>query len=374
MDNLNQSGAHAPSEEQEEGRFQVNPEMIILAREIRGITQAELARRLGASQGKISKMEDGLLGVSSSDLQALAATLNLPTPFFSRTDIPRNVFNGFYYRKRVTLPQKFLTQFNAKVCLRLARIERLLRKVEIDRLPLPSCDPDEYRGGPAEVAGRIRQFLHIPPGPIRNLTDRLENIGVFVVEEDFGTTKLDGVSAFTRNLTPVIFLNTAYPRSRRIFTAVHELAHCVMHRSPRPRAEDESNEFTAEFLLPTREIVLDFKTCGEINLDNLGRLKLKWHVSIGALLKRALMLDFVTQGRFTYLRSLMSKQGYQRDEPHESMMGARRPQLETELLEVHLNELGYSPGQLKEILDMNPEDSEFEETYYPAGLPFSVVR
>jgi transcriptional regulator with XRE-family HTH domain len=105
MDNLNQSGAHVPSEEREESRLQVNPEMIILAREIRGITQAELATRLGASQGKISKMEDGLLGVSSSDLRALAITLNLPVPFFSRTDIPRNVFNGFYYRKRVTLPQ-----------------------------------------------------------------------------------------------------------------------------------------------------------------------------------------------------------------------------------------------------------------------------
>ena len=47
----------------------VNPEMIILGRELRGLTQADLARQLKATQGKISKLEDGFLGVSTEDLE-----------------------------------------------------------------------------------------------------------------------------------------------------------------------------------------------------------------------------------------------------------------------------------------------------------------
>ena len=136
------AGAHGTPE-----KLRVNPEMLILGREYRGLPQAELARQLGISQGKVSKMEDGLLSVSERDLLAVAAALHLPMRFFLREDVKRSVFNAFY-RKRASLPQKFLTQFNARVCIKQAQIERLLRKTEMDTLPMPQLDPDESPGGP----------------------------------------------------------------------------------------------------------------------------------------------------------------------------------------------------------------------------------
>ena len=41
----------------------VNPEMIGLGRESRGLTQGQLAKLLGVSQGKISRFEAGMLAV-----------------------------------------------------------------------------------------------------------------------------------------------------------------------------------------------------------------------------------------------------------------------------------------------------------------------
>ena len=346
--------------------------MVILAREIRGLTQSELAGKLGASQGKISKLEDGLLRLTDSDITALSRILKFATSFFFSDDVSRASFTWFY-RKRASIPQKVLVQFNARVCWRLAQIERLRRKTELNTRSLPYCDPDDYKGGAAQIADQIRQFLGVPPGPVKNLVGLLEGVGVFIIEDDFGTTKLDGVSAFTRSGTPAIFLNSAFPRSRRVFTAVHELGHLIMHRLPRPDAEKETNEFTAEFLLPTDQIRPDFRSCEKITLDTLARLKLKWRVSIGALLKRALMLGFVDQGRFTYLRIQMNQQGYRLDEPHEALFGTHPPTLERELVDIHLKELGYSVEELCNLLDFN-DVQEFEEQYGEKHPFLQVVK
>ena len=350
----------------------VNPDTVILARELRGLTQFELAEGLGISQAKVSKLEDGLSRVTDIELAALTRVVRLPISFFFRHDVPKSSFTWFY-RKRASVPQKLLVQFNARVCWRLAQIERLRRKTEMDIRTLSFCDPEEYSEGPAEIAAQVRQVLGVPPGPIKNLIDVLEDAGIFIVEEDFGSTKLDGVNAFTQGGAPVIFLNSALPRSRRVFTAVHELGHLIMHRLPRPSAENETNEFTAEFLLPKDQIQPDFHSCGKISLDTLARLKLKWRVSIGALLKRALMLGFIDQKRFVYLRVQIAQEGYRLDEPHEALFGLHGPSLEKELIEIHLRELGYTREDLCELLDFF-DPAEFDEQYADEHPFLQVVR
>ena len=247
------SGPDAPATRGTAEKQTVNPEMLILGRDLRGLTQAELARQMEVTQGKVSKMEDGLLNVSDRDLGAYVAKLRLPRAFFFRRDVKRCVCN-FLYRKRASVPQKLLTQLNARVCFKQAQIERLLRKTEMDKSPLPQIDPDEIPGGPKRIAQQIRQLLRLPPGPVKNLIRHIEDAGIVVLFINFGTTKLEGVSTFTNNGTPVIFVNAAFPPSRRVATVVHELAHMVMHRIPTEDAEEQAWQFTAEFLMPETDI------------------------------------------------------------------------------------------------------------------------
>jgi len=54
-----------------------NSEMLILAREARGLSQEELAEQMGVKQGTLSKIENGLLDVTEY-LQKICDTLNFP--------------------------------------------------------------------------------------------------------------------------------------------------------------------------------------------------------------------------------------------------------------------------------------------------------
>jgi len=65
---------------------QINPEMIMLAREARRVTQRELAERLGIAQGTLSRIENRLAIAPDSRLPGLASTLQFQPEFFLRTD------------------------------------------------------------------------------------------------------------------------------------------------------------------------------------------------------------------------------------------------------------------------------------------------
>ena len=60
----------------------VNYNMVTLARESRGLTQSELAGELGVTQGKVSKIEQGLLSISDQMLSEISSCLKYPQNFF----------------------------------------------------------------------------------------------------------------------------------------------------------------------------------------------------------------------------------------------------------------------------------------------------
>jgi transcriptional regulator with XRE-family HTH domain len=55
-----------------------NPHMLVLARDARGITQADLAARLSAGQGTVSKYETGLSEAPTAFVDDVAELLRFP--------------------------------------------------------------------------------------------------------------------------------------------------------------------------------------------------------------------------------------------------------------------------------------------------------
>lgn len=80
----------------------INPEMIVLARESRGLTQKELAENIDITQGALSKIEKGLQTPLMENLEKIAFKLNYPLSFFEQSN---KVFSFFplIASKRVTL-------------------------------------------------------------------------------------------------------------------------------------------------------------------------------------------------------------------------------------------------------------------------------
>ena len=77
----------------------VNPDMIVVARESRELTQGALAGKLSITQATLSKYETGMLTVSDDHLSALARVLDYPDEFFSQEDQVRWVGSGCMYNR-----------------------------------------------------------------------------------------------------------------------------------------------------------------------------------------------------------------------------------------------------------------------------------
>src|SRR5262245_57039863 len=131
----------------------VNPNMIILARESRSMTQSQLAQELGFRQGKVSKYESGLLQPSKEALDEWCRVLDYPQHFFFESG---NIYplGIHFYRKAKSIPQKALGAINAWINIDRMRIHKLLNSVEMAPNKLFTAEVDSYEYGSPEAVAR----------------------------------------------------------------------------------------------------------------------------------------------------------------------------------------------------------------------------
>lgn len=148
-------------------------------------------------------------------------------------------------------------------------------------------------------------------------------------------------------------MNANVPKDRYRLSLAHELGHMVMHTYPNPDIEEQAFQFAAEFLLPERDVKMDFY---QVDLQRLANLKRYWKVSMASLLTRAKELEMITPNRARYLWTQMSKAGYRKREPVELDVTGEVPRLFYEVIEAHQTELGYSVEDLRTLLPLNDDE------------------
>jgi len=347
-----------------------NPDMLIIARESRGITQSELASVLNISQGKISKVENGLLSASEEMVKSFSVALDYPEDFFFFPDQVYGVGVGLvFHRKRQSLTNKFINKLHADMNIRRIHIERLLRSVTIQHdLMIRSMDIDEYKSV-EDIARSVRAAWHIPRGPVKNVTQTIENAGGIIFRWDFGTNLLDAISQWIPGLPPMFFVNSRFPADRIRFSLAHELGHIIMHRVPTPEMEEQADHFAAEFLMPAEDIG---PYLNNVSLPKIASLKPFWKVSMGALLVRAKSLSKVNDKQYSYYWMQMGKAGYRTKEPPELDIPIEEPTFLKELFDVHRNELGYSVSDIRSMFRIS--DGQFRMMYSDQKTPLSIVE
>ncbi len=334
-----------------------NPEMLLLARESRGLTQGELATALGVTQSAVSKCEKLDGKASESYLQQVAELLDFPKSFFFQQEYRYSPIS-FMHRKKQALPQKVKNKIESIANLQRLHIKKLLDSVELPQYPLPDFDLDDY-AGPEGVALAVRSILKIPRGPIPNLVNVIEKLGIILVPCFFQTDKLDGFTIVSQE-NPIIFFNSEMPWCRIRFSLAHELGHIVLNHVQRPEIEEEANRFASAFLMPEDDISNAFSH-ERIDLHLLAQLKPRWRVSMQALLMRAKQLGFLTPNQNSYLWMLLSNAGYKKREPAHLDLAPEVPILLKRMIELHLDGLQYSEEELCEAL--NVTKGFFHELY-----------
>jgi len=297
----------------------INPAMFQLARESRGLTQKELSELSGISQGFISKFEKGPISVSDSQLYKLSTILDYPESFFFQEGNVHGLgISSIYHRKRKNVPLQALKLIQAEINKYNLTLPKLINGVEL-KAPKNFCvfDIDDHNGDATSIADMVRGYWRIPLGPIDNMVNVIEQAGGIVIMCDFKGANFDAESVWFDNIhtPPFFFVNKDIPTDRLRFTLAHELGHIIMHHNiPNPNMETQANIFASEFLMPKDEILEDFIP---FSLKRLIPLKLKWKVSIAALLKRAFDIGVIIPSQYKNNFSRLSMLGYRKKEPLE---------------------------------------------------------
>jgi Zn-dependent peptidase ImmA (M78 family)/transcriptional regulator with XRE-family HTH domain len=303
---------------------------IRLARELQGLTQVALAKRVGIKQGVLSHFESGRSQPSEDVLQAIALQTGFLPAFFH--EVPDHGFpiGSLAYRAHsaTTTTQRAVAHRYGETILRMVRRLSHDRTLVPVRLPRLSEDPES-------AAQITRSRLGLAPDvPIPNLVLSLERMGMIVLSMPQAVEKLWGYSTWTghNRQRPVIVLSNMTDGGRQRLTAAHETGHLVLDEDifgSVTEIEDRAFRFAAELLMPERAMrqVLTVP----VTLSGLAALKPVWKVSIQALIHRGTDLEIISSRQSRYLSEQVGKRGWKVQEPIE--LPVERPRLLRQLAE-----------------------------------------
>ena len=322
-------------------------EAVRTARIAAGSTQEHLSEQAGITQAALSRYENGLRQPDEQALEQMAGVLGVTGRLLRRAGaIGGSAAVNAHMRRRATAPAKAWRRVEAQLNILRVQMNQLLEEIDFDPPnTAPSLDPMDYP--PADAAALTRAKWRMTMGPVRSITGWMEAAGCLVLEWDFGTPRIDGMSQWVDD-HPVLAVNSRMPTDRKRLTLAHELGHIVMHSEPvhlDKALEQEATDFAAEFLMPAAAIEPELHN---LTLGRLGDLKRKWMVSMAALIERAHELEMITPAKRTSLYKMLSAKGWRKREPLGEQMPPEQPRIPSLIVE-RLRRLGYTTGQIAEL-------------------------
>lgn len=297
------------------------------ARELRRLTQFQLAERLEVTQSFISQIESGQSNPSPEVISKLVFEVGFPPSFFEQPTNDDFPFGSLLFRAHTSMTdgeQREIYRW-AQVVYEMYRTITSVRPVKELPLHVPRAQQPAFSA--AEIA---RSELGLAPDtPISNLINSVEKAGVLVIALP---TQFKGRDAFSLWATqrndlrrPVIVVSEQSPDRLRMSVA-HELGHLVMHNPltvGMGDVEKQAKTFAASFLLPEAAMRQDL--AGPLTLDTFLNLKVKWGVSMQALIVRSKELEIITARKYHYLFSKLAARGWRLNEPLSNAVPIERP-------------------------------------------------
>ena len=333
----------------------VNPRMVTLARESKGLTLSELGKLLKFTPQAAWKLEQNYHNMNADMLESLSKVLHYPQSFFLQEGESQPL--PFSYRTNGTIPTWVLSQIDAHVNIYRLNLEKLLRTVNSQDPEIPELDVLKL-GTPQECAKKLRKLWNIEKGPIENMSEILEKNKIFLLSFPFDTEKIDAKCTVAGGKYPLIVTNNKLLGDRQRFTLAYHLGYIVMHWKTSPEFNrdfsHEANLFASEFLMPEEDIKSDLES---LSFEKLGVLKKKWKTSMTSLLHRADDLGLITpnQKRYIFTQFDKKKEPLELDIPKESY------KLVKDLITKYKTKQQLSLKQLAGFFDLEQED--FLERY-----------
>lgn len=266
------------------------------ARELAGMTQAELAAVSDLGRTVITKIEAGTRKLGAVELVRLADALRRPVDWF------------FVESPPAVVSRRSDPNIRGLSALLDARVDWIARDItylhQLDELPKYErlvLAPPESLDGAAAAAEELRRHLGLAAGPLHHLQALAEHLGLFAFSLDLGADGGDAAYVAVED-AGVAVINGRMDPGRRRFNLAHELGHHVFQDayapeiglSPQDDTERLINAFAIHLLLPlgdARSLVEEFSPDVRLAAVAAGvRFRLSW-TAVCAQVRNAGLVD-----------------------------------------------------------------------------------
>lgn len=343
-------------------------EALVVARTAAGFTQQEFADKLGVTQAALSRYENNLRGIPDDTLNAAAKNLGVTRDLLVAARQHRGAMAvDAHMRRRATAPATAWHRTEARLNMLRVHTAHVLHEVSLRvSKRLPVFDPIDTTA--ADAARYVRMQWQLPSGPVRGLIEWAEAAGCIVFEEDFGTSRIDGMSQWIDG-HPVLLLNSTAPVDRKRLTIAHELGHLCLHNEfVTETIETDANRFAAEFLMPEAAIAHQLR---DLTVGRLGDLKQVWGVSMQALIERAFHLGLLTPAKRTAMYKQFGARGWRVREPGSDALRDERPALPA-IIGTVLATRGLTPADIDAIAGFAPDATN--NPFRPSRRALSAIN
>ena len=316
------------------------------------MTKKELASKSNLTAMAITNYENGTRKPTMEIMQALASALGVRVSDFLAVRNENLSFAHGEFRKQRSLTaaqQEYIREFVEEYFSRFFTAVELLGG---EVLPsAPQCHALTLTKDAEQDAQALRQHLGLPAdGPVADLIELLENIGILVCVCEIGSDKFSGMNGFVSG-RPYVVINEAMSAERKRSTIVHELAHLMYiwpEDMPEKESEDLANAISGAFLLPAKDLIRELGIRRRAVTKDMTLVCQEYGVSMYLLVKRAALngiLSAQAEKRF-YVRA--GSLGWQKHEP--SRIEAKDPILFEQLVYRAINEENISIQRGAELL------------------------
>jgi Zn-dependent peptidase ImmA (M78 family)/DNA-binding XRE family transcriptional regulator len=306
-----------------------NGERLKLARRFNKLTLKELSEQIHVTKQMISKYEKNLSQPSGEIIFNLEKVLGFPRRFYFEGDFDFGKIGNTYFRSLSKATKKDIEAQKIRIDFLSVVYKFIEEYIELPEANFPRLNNDNLdRRSIEELAGQVREYWNLGNEPIRNMVELLEIKGLVVSTSKMNLEVIDAYTQVReidgKDIYFVILGNDKGSRFRRQFDAAHELAHILLHegyldvttlsKEEEREIENQANDFASAFLLPRDSFGKDVSMM-PTNLNHYLFLKKKWHVSVGAMIRRAFNLGAITNSQYTTLQRKISQNGWRKEEP-----------------------------------------------------------
>ncbi|MCR9500903.1 helix-turn-helix domain-containing protein [Vibrio vulnificus] len=290
-------------------------EKLTVARRAKMLSLEELASSIGKSRQFVHKLEKGT-EPTNEVVEMLCKALDI-TPAFLFTERKSHIdTEKCHFRSLKTRTKTVTLNVKSRVEILSSVLQQLDKEFELPEVDIPDVsDFDISKNSEIErLSEAVRNYWDLGMGPISNVMELLEHIGIVVSNSKGTDGKVDAFSV--SNSRPLIILdNDLASACRNRFTLAHELGHLLFHEdiiTGDSSTESQADYFASSFLLPRTSFVSEFPCRGDgrFDWDKMVQFKSRWKVSLKAIVYRAKQLGLISEQKARTAYMHLNTRGY----------------------------------------------------------------